>query len=133
MSKKNKEIHLILTEEEYTELMKKKEAMGFKTYSSVIRMFIRYGICVSVDFDPFYENATQIARVGNNINQIAKAVNESKDITKYQVELLQKHMNKLEQIFNDFVDDKIKLVKYISEDRFRGDDIGSNEDNQSNS
>lgn len=84
-----------MTEDEYEELIKKKEAMGFKTYSSVIRMFIRYGICVSVDFDPFYENATQIARVDNNINQIAKAVNESKDITKYQVELLQKHMNKL--------------------------------------
>ena len=129
MSKKNKEIHLILTEEEYAELMKKKEAMGFKTYSSVIRMFIRYGICVSVDFDPFYENATQIARVGNNINQIAKAVNESKDITKYQVELLQKHMNKLEQIFNNFVDDKIKLIKYLSDESFRGDDIGSDENN----
>ena len=129
MSKKNKEIHLILTEEEYAELMKKKEAMGFKTYSSVIRMFIRYGICVSVDFDPFYENATQIARVGNNFNQIAKAVNESKDITKYQVELLQKHMNKLEQIFNDFVDDKIKLIEYLSDESFRGDDIGSDENN----
>lgn len=129
MSKKNKEIHLILTEDEYEELMKKKEAMGFKTYSSVIRMFIRYGICISVDFDPFYENATQIARVGNNINQIAKAVNESKDITKYQVELLQKHMNKLEQIFNEFVDDKIKLVEYISNNKLRGDDLGSDENN----
>lgn len=129
MSLNERQIHLRLTEDEYEELMKKKEAMGFKTYSSVIRMFIRYGICISVDFDPFYENATQIARVGNNINQIAKAVNESKDITKYQVELLQKHMNKLEQIFNDFVDDKIKLVEYISDNKLRGDDLGSDEDN----
>lgn len=129
MSLNERQIHLRLTEDEYEELMKKKEAMGFKTYSSVIRMFIRYGICISVDFDPFYENATQIARVGNNINQIAKAVNESKDITKYQVELLQKHMNKLEQIFNDFVDDKIKLVEYISDNKLRGDDLGSDENN----
>lgn len=129
MANSTRRIYARLTEDEYAELMRKKEAMGFKTYSSVIRMFIRYGICVSVDFDPFYENATQIARVGNNINQIAKAVNESKDITKYQVELLQKHMNKLEQIFNDFVDDKIKLIKYISDDNFRGDDIGSDKNN----
>ena len=129
MANSTRRIYVRLTEEEYTELMRKKEAMGFKTYSSVLRMFIRYGICLSVDFDPFYENATQIARVGNNINQIAKAVNESKDITKYQVELLQKHMNKLEQIFNDFTDDKIKLIKYISDESFRGDDIGSDENN----
>lgn len=129
MANSTRRIYVRLTEEEYTELMRKKEAMGFKTYSSVLRMFIRYGICLSVDFDPFYENATQIARVGNNINQIARAVNESKDITKYQVELLQKHMNKLEQIFNDFTDDKIKLIKYISDESFRGDDIGSDENN----
>lgn len=40
MSSNERQIHLRLTEEEYSELMKKKEAMGFKTYSSVIRMFI---------------------------------------------------------------------------------------------
>ena len=129
MANSTRRIYARLTEAEYAELMRKKEAMGFKTYSSLLRMFIRYGIFISVDFDPFYENATHIARIGNNINQIARAVNESKDITKYQVELLQNHMNKLEQIFNDFVNDKIKLVEYISDDKFIGDAIGSDEYN----
>ena len=114
MNNDEKQIHLILTEEEYEELMKKKEAMGFKTYSSVIRMFIRYGICVSVDFDPFYENATQISRVGNSINQIARAVNSTHDVTLEQIELLQKHMDRLDKIFNDFTNDKIKLIEYTS-------------------
>lgn len=129
MSNKNKEIHIILTEEEYEELMKKKDAMGFKNYSSLIRMFIKHGVCISVDFSAFYENATQIARVGNNINQIAKAVNESKDITAYQLQLLKKHMDKLDKIFDDFTNDKVKLVKYLSNNYSRGDDIGSNENN----
>ena len=129
MDKNNKEIHIILTEEEYAELMRKKEFMGFKNYSSLIRMFIKYGVCISVNFDAFYENATQIARVGNNINQIAKAVNEAKDITPYQIQLLQKHMDKLDKIFDDFTDDKVKLVKYISDEYLRGDDNGSDQDN----
>ena len=118
MKSKNKEIHLILTEKEYAELMRKKEAMGFRTYSSVIRMFIRFGICVSVDFDPFYENATQIARVGNNINQIAHEVHKTHNITPHQIELLQKHMAKLDNIFNDFVNDKIQLIEYLSDEHW---------------
>ena len=118
MSNSTRRIYARLTEEEYQELIKKRDFLGFKTYSSVIRMLIRFGFCVSVDFDPFYENATQISRVGNSINQIAHAVNKTHDITPQQIELLQKHMAKLDNIFNDFVNDKIQLVKYMSDEYF---------------
>lgn len=129
MSSNERQIHLRLTEEEYEELMRKKEFLGFKNYSSLIRMYIKHGACISVDFNAFYENATQIARVGNNINQIAKSVNETKDITPYQIQLLQKHMARLDKIFEDFTDEKVKLVKYISNEYSRGNNNGSNENN----
>lgn len=114
MNNDEKQIHLRLDNSEYEEMMRKIDFLGFRYYSSMIRMFIRYGLCISVDFDPFYENATQISRVGNSINQIARAVNSTHDVTPEQIELLQKHMARLDKIFNDFTNDKIKLIEYTS-------------------
>lgn len=131
MNRNEKEIHLRLTGEEYAELMRQKEFLGFKNYSSLIRMYIRNGVCFNIDFNGLYEISTQIARVGNNINQIAVAVNQSHDITPYQIRLLQKHMDRIDEIIDKITDDKINISKYAARRNCNGGDNGDNQNHQS--
>ena len=131
MSKNTKGIFIRVTEEEYQELIRQKDYMHLPSYSSLIRMYINNAVCFNVNFDGLFETSTQIARVGNNINQIARAVNETHSITSYQVELLKKHMDELEKIVGEMSNKKVSLTKYIAREQCGGGNLGNYKDNKS--
>ncbi len=131
MAKDKHAISVILNDEEYMELHRQKEYLGYSHYSDVIRNYIHTGICIKFDYSAFFEVATQIGKIGVNINQITKAVNESHSITKFQVTALQKDMKKIESILNDTIFSKANVSKRLSEEYFRGGTHGNHQDNQS--
>lgn len=130
MAKDRHAISVILNDEEYEELYRQKEYLGFSHYSDVIRNYIHTGVCFKIDYSAFFEIATQIAKIGTNINQIAKAVNETHSVTKFQVMSLQKDMKKIEDILTETVQSKAHVSKRLSEDYFRGGTHGNHEDHQ---
>lgn len=130
MAKNKHAISVILNDKEYEELYRQKEYLGFSHYSDVIRNYIHTGVCFKIDYSAFFEIATQIAKIGTNINQIAKAVNETHSVTKFQVMSLQKDMKKIEDILTETVQSKAHVSKRLSEDYFRGGTHGNNEDYQ---
>lgn len=85
MSKKSKEIHLKISEEEYSMLKQQQDFLKYSSVSQVIRAYIHSGHCYRFDMSGLYDFSTQISRVGNNINQIAAAVNETYSVTPYQI------------------------------------------------
>ena len=85
MAKDRHAISVILNDEEYEELYRQKEYLGFSHYSDVIRNYIHTGVCFKIDYSAFFEIATQIAKIGTNINQIAKRLNAGGPI--YQADL----------------------------------------------
>ena len=120
MAKDRHAISVILNDEEYDELYRQKEYLGFSHYSDVIRNYIHTGVCFKIDYSAFFEIATQIA----------KAVNETHSVTKYQVMSLQKDMKKIEEILTETVQSKAHVSKRLSEDYFRGGTHGNHEDHQ---
>jgi hypothetical protein len=121
MAKNGHKIEVILTDNEYDELIKQKDFLGYSTYAQLIRSYIHTSICYRIDYSGFYELATQVSRVGNNINQIAAAVNSSHDITPYQLKMLKEQMNEVEEILRKASEQKADITRRLSEDFFLGE------------
>ena len=111
-------IEILLNHEEYEELKKQKEFLGFTTFSKLIRTYIHTGICYRIDYSALYEVATQISRVGNNINQIAAVANTDKSIKPEQIELVLKELKEIKDILGDDVLTKAKITRQLNEDFF---------------
>jgi hypothetical protein len=97
------ELHIRIDESELRILKKYKLFFETNSFSKIIRSFIRDGFCIKIDYSADLEVATQIARIGNNINQIAKVANESGTITQEQIKQLNDEMTKVEDFsFSSF-------------------------------
>ena len=118
MANNTKGIFIRVTDEEYEELIRQKEFMDFPSYSDLIRMFINNNVCLKIDFK-------------TNINQIAKAVNESHSITPWQIEVLKNDMKDVQEEMKKVIKEKGNLTKYIARETFGGGNLGSYEDYKS--
>lgn len=138
-SKDNKHhINLMLSDSDYEYLLGQEEMMKIKSHTKVIRTLIRDGFCYKIDYGGLYAVATQISRIGNNINQVARVANETGTVSDYQIQELKENLKKVEKIVNDEIHRGAKLIRY--RDWYRehlvngkleaGDTDGSNEDNQ---
>ena len=127
MSKQTKQIHLRLTEDEYNKLMEQKEFLEMPTYAKLLRMYIHTGICYKIDYSGFEELATQISRIGNNINQITKVANESKIVDASSIKSLKDEMAKIENILSENITNKAKITKMLDNNFFIGEAHGNNE------
>jgi len=121
MNKYSKQIHIRITENEYNELMKQTEFLGFSSYSNLIRAYIHTGVCFRFDYSGFFEIATQISRVGNNINQIANVANMTCEVTSEQVKELKSHIAELDKIMSYDFKEIEKVTRRLSEDFFVGE------------
>ena len=131
MAKNRKGIYIRVTDEEYAELLRQKNFMNLPSYSDLVRMYINNAICFNVDFNGLFEVAAQIARIGNNINQIARVANESNDITPQQIEILMKHMNEIDTEVSKVSKAKANITKYIARETTEGGNLGNYENYKS--
>lgn len=113
MANKTREIHLRLSETEYQKLLEQQRFLGCPSYASLIRMYIHTGICYRIDYKGLSEVASQIARVGNNINQIAAVANATSEITPLQLEDVKKQLSKIEKILSDNISQKAEVTKKL--------------------
>ena len=113
MVNKTREIHLRLSETEYQKLLEQQRFLDCPSYASLIRMYIHTGICYRIDYKGLSEVASQIARVGNNINQIAAVANATSEITPLQLEDVKKQLSKIEKILSDNISQKAEVTKKL--------------------
>ena len=69
------ELKIYLNNDEQYILEQKFKISGMKSKSSFIRHLILYGYVYDVDYEHLREYNTILARIGNNLNQIAKRMN----------------------------------------------------------
>ena len=138
MSKnKNKSYHinLLLSEEDYRDLLNQEKHLGITTHREFFREKVREGFCYRVDYGGLYEVATQISRLGNNVNQIAKVANETRSVSPEQIELAITLLREIKKIANEEIKNSARIIKYQKRPKTtyskykRGDTDGSNEDN----
>ena len=69
------ELKVYLSDEEQEILDKKIEEAGIKNKSAYVRKMLCDGLIINVDLSIIKDHNSQISKIGNNLNQIAKQLN----------------------------------------------------------
>lgn len=97
--------------------IKKMEKAGVKTFQNYARKMLLLGSVVTIDFSELIGVKQEINRIGVNINQIAKYVNVSEEVTQEELQALK---NSLAEI-NDLITSKLKETRK-AESQFKDKD-----------
>ena len=89
------ELKIYLNNDEQYILEQKFKISGMKSKSSFIRHLILYGYVYDVDYEHLREYNTILARIGNNLNQIAKRINSTRNIYQDDMNEVKELMNKV--------------------------------------
>lgn len=98
---REKQIKIYLTEDEVEILEKNMKKSGLNNRSVYIRKMCLDGIIVNVDLKILKELSYEINKVGVNINQIAKQVNEMQNISKQEIEDLKSMLKSINLLQRD--------------------------------
>ena len=95
---RDKKIQVWVTEEEYNYAKDKAEYSGLNI-SSLVRSYILKGTVIKYETVPIKELCFEINKIGNNINQIAKKVNENNTVNEKDMEELKTEYQKLFDLY----------------------------------
>ena len=88
-------IQIYLNEDEDYILTQKQKASGMKDKSSFLRHLIIYGYVYDIDYTELREYNSALAKIGNNLNQIAKRMNATGNVYKADVNEVKELMQKV--------------------------------------
>jgi len=80
MIKRNQEVHVLWTPEEYARLNQKMQEAGVLNRSAFIRKMTLDGYIVKLDMDDIHEMIRLLRNATNNLNQMAKQANATGSI-----------------------------------------------------
>ena len=85
---RNRPIQLIVrvTEEERAFIYKKMALLGTKNLSAYIRKVAIDGYIINIDYADIKNHAAQLQRIGGNVNQIVKRMNQTGSLYRSDVE-----------------------------------------------
>ena len=92
------ELKVYLSEDEHYILEQKYKISGMKSKSSFIRHLILYGYIYDVNYEHLREYNTNLARIGNNLNQIAKRMNTTNHVYETDVKEVKELMKQVWQL-----------------------------------
>ena len=89
MKKNNRtrRIEARVTEEEYQKYKKKAEEKGM-TITALIRNSLERSVVVKINTDTYRELVLEVRRIGNNINQILRRINQTQYYTQTDINLI---------------------------------------------
>lgn len=92
------ELKVYLSADEHYILEQKYKISGMKSKSSFIRHLILYGYIYDVNYEHLREYNTNLARIGNNLNQIAKRMNTTNHVYETDVKEVKELMKQVWQL-----------------------------------
>ena len=92
------QVTLRLSDDEMRILRAKTRLSGMKSSSAFLRQLIIEGIVYDVDYSYLREYNVGLGKIGTNINQIAKRINETRSIYQTDINEIQKEMDALWQL-----------------------------------
>lgn len=87
-----------LTKDDNQIFEEKFKRSGLNSRSEYIRELIRFGFTYTVEYSHIQEANMQLSKIGTNINQIAKKVNENQPLLASDITLLKEYMEKIWQL-----------------------------------
>jgi len=100
------------------ELIKERmELHGFKNFHPYARYMLLTGEVVTVDYSELIKLRTEINRIGTNINQLAKYVNTTEEITLENFQNLQSSLAEVKRLMEDSFDKEVAMIEKMMRDR----------------
>ena len=100
------------------ELIKERmELHGFKNFNTYARYMLLTGEVVTVDYSELIKLRTEINRIGTNINQLAKYVNTTEEITLENFQNLQTSLAEVKRLMDDSFDKEVAMIEKMMRDR----------------
>ena len=97
MTKRNRTnpVQFYLSDDEQYILNTKFKASGMKSMSAFLRKLILYGYVYDVDYSYLQNYNTELGRISSNLNQIAKRVNSTGNISQEDINEVKELMNEV--------------------------------------
>ncbi len=92
------EIKIFLSDDEIQVLDAKTKAAGMRSRSDTIRHLIIESMLYEIDYKELREYNYQLGKIGTNINQVARRINETRSIYQEDINKLKEEMNSLWQL-----------------------------------
>lgn len=130
---KTKRIEIRLSLEDYNYLNLIVEKCGAKNRTEFITELIRKGEYTQITYDGFNDFQKQFGAIGNNINQIARALNiikNSDQMTDDQYEEILKSFEAVRNEYLKYQDENIRMLKMMyrnKREKVRYEDISDDE------
>ena len=102
--KKDDAIYIRVSDDERKKIRKKMSQCGITNESAYIRKMAIDGVIVRLQISEITELLRLMRIYGNNVNQIAKAVNSSGYVTEKEVETIQNNQKEIWKILNTVLD-----------------------------
>lgn len=93
------------------------ELHGFKNFNTYARYMLLTGEVVTVDYSELIKLRTEINRIGTNINQLAKYVNTTEEITLENFQNLQSSLAEVKRLMEDSFDKEVAMIEKMMRDR----------------
>ena len=108
------ELKIYLSDDEQYILDQKWKASGMKSKSAFIRHLILYGYVYDVNYEHLREYNTTLARIGNNLNQIAKRMNATGNVYKADVNEVKELMKQVWQSQKSMLSKQPSLFRKVT-------------------
>lgn len=92
------ELKIYLSKDEQYVLEQKFKISGMKSKSAFIRHLILYGYVYDVNYEHLRKYNTLLSRIGSNLNQIAKRINQTGNLYEADVKEVKELMNQVWQL-----------------------------------
>lgn len=90
---------------------------NFSNFNTYARYMLLTGEVVTVDYSELIKLRTEINRIGTNINQLAKYVNTTEEITLENFQNLQASLAEVKQLMDDSFDKEVAMIEKMMRDR----------------
>ena len=90
---------------------------NFSNFNIYARYMLLTGEVVTVDYSELIKLRTEINRIGTNINQLAKYVNTTEEITLENFQNLQASLAEVKRLMDDSFDKEVAMIEKMMRDR----------------
>ncbi|MDL2232018.1 MobC family plasmid mobilization relaxosome protein [Ruminococcaceae bacterium OttesenSCG-928-L11] len=108
-AKRNVMLAIRVTEEERRQIARRMEQAGVRSLRAFVLKMAVDGYIVNLDLSDVHEMVSLLRRSSNNLNQIAKRVNETRSIYEADIQDLREHYDKLWEQANRILKGLAKL------------------------
>lgn len=102
-ARRSKMLHFAVTEEEARIIDKKRKQLEIRNMSAFLRAMVLNGYVLKLDLPQLREMIRLLANLTNNVNQIARRVNEHGSIYESEIDEIQENVNLLLGMMNQLL------------------------------